>query len=222
MAQTGQGSPDIAPAAVYLEGVAKNLLHRFYGPGGPPWGTPLTRLEDLILAVPAALAEHLFALALTQQAQHVADAPDAYRQCPSCGQPLTCSDTHARSTNTRAGLARWAEPAAHCDHCRRDFFPQSRSLGIDQTELSPGLLRKVISVACRCRSFAEADEVLWELSGVRLGPKQIERLVHKVGQERVDERDALVRRFDELPLADKFSACCSPWRASPPTPTRAR
>jgi hypothetical protein len=205
MAQTGQGGPDIAPAAVYLEGVAKNLLHRFYGPDGPPWGTPLTRLEDLVLAVQAALAEHLFTLALARQADHLADAPDAYRQCPSCGQPLTYSATHARSTATRAGVARWAEPAAHCDDCRRDFFPQSRSLGIDQTELSPGLLRKVISTATRCRSFAEADDVLGELSGVRLGPKQIERLVHRVGQERVDERDAFVRRFDELPLADKFA-----------------
>jgi hypothetical protein len=123
MAQRGQGRPDIAPAAVYLEGVAKNLLQRFYGADGPPWGTALTRREDLILALQAALAQHLFPLALTQHAQHRAKAPEACRRCPSCGQPLTGAATRARSPKTRAGLAQGAEPAAHWDHCRRDFFP---------------------------------------------------------------------------------------------------
>lgn len=103
------------------------------------------------------------------------------------------------------GLARWAEPFAHCDHCRRDFFPQSRALGIDQSSLSPGFLRKVIATATRCRSFLDADDLLRELSGLDLGPKQIERLVHKIGQERVDERDEAVERFKQLPLAEKFA-----------------
>jgi hypothetical protein len=206
MAATGQSTPDVATVGVYLEGVAKNLLHQFYGAGGPDWGTPLSRLEGLILALQQALAQHLFTLALTQQAKQLPSAPEACRNCPSCGQPLTCSTSRPRSTNTRAGLARWAEPAARCDHCRRDFFPQSRSLGIDLSELSPGLLRKVISVGTRCRSFAEADELLQELLGLGLGPKHIERLIHRIGQERVDERDALARRFEELPLAEKFAA----------------
>ena len=202
MATTGQSTPDVAIAGVYLEGVAKYLLHKFYGPDGPPWGTPLTQIEDLILALQRALSQHCFTLALTQQAQRL---PDAGRLCPTCGQPLSFSDPRTRSANTRAGLACWQEPTAHCLDCRRDCFPQSRSLGIDLSEFSPGLLRKVISVGTRCRSFVEADDLLKELLGLSLGPKQIERLIHRIGQERVDERDALTQRFEELPLAEKFA-----------------
>jgi hypothetical protein len=102
-------------------------------------------------------------------------------------------------------LAQWTEPAGHCCHCRRDFFPQSRCLGIDQSEFSPALLKKVVSVGTRCRSFVEADELLLELSGLDLGAKQVERLIHKIGLERIDERDADIRRFEQLPLAEKFT-----------------
>lgn len=202
MATTGQSTPEVAVVGVYLEGVAKYLLHKLYGPDGPPWGTPLTQIEDLILALQRALSQHCFTLALTQQAQRL---PHAGRLCPTCGQPLSFSDPRTRSANTRAGLACWQEPAAHCLDCRRDCFPQSRSLGIDLSEFSPGLLRKVISVGTRCRSFVEADDLLEELLGLALGPKQIERLIHRIGQERVDERDAFTQRFEELPLAEKFA-----------------
>ncbi len=205
MADQGQGSPTIAGVAVYLEGVAKYLMGKLHGAAGPAWETSLTQLEDLILALQQTLAEHCFTLALTQHAQQLASGPEDRRQCPTCGQPLSCTDLQNRSTNTRAGLARWAEPFAHCDHCRRDFFPQSRALGIDQSSLSPGFLRKVIATATRCRSFLDADDLLRELSGLDLGPKQIERLVHKIGQERVDERDEAVERFKQLPLAEKFA-----------------
>jgi hypothetical protein len=205
MAAGGQQSPDVSEVDGYLKGVAKNLLEKFYGPDGPPWGTTLTQVEDLILALQQTLSQHCFTFALTRQAEQLADAPAACRQCPSCGQPLTCADSQPRSTLTRVGLARWGEPAGRCRHCRRDFFPQSRALGIDQSEFSPDLLRKIISVGSRCRSFAEADELLRELSGLDIGPKQIERLIHKIGQERIDERDAELRRFEELPLAEKFT-----------------
>src|SRR5436305_8993882 len=122
MAATGQSTPDVSAVGVYLEGVAKNLLLKLYGPDGPPWGTPLSQVEDLVLALQQALSRHCFSLALTWQAQRLPDAPEACRQCPSCSQPLCSFDPQHRSANTRAGLAQWQEPAAHCPHCRRDFF----------------------------------------------------------------------------------------------------
>jgi hypothetical protein len=205
MAEPGQGNPNIAVVDDYLEGVAKYLLGKLYGPGGPPWGTSLTQIEDLLLALQQALCQHCFSLALTRQAEQLPNTPEACRQCPSCQQPLSCADSQPRSTQTRAGLARWTEPVGHCSHCRRDFFPQSRALGIDQAEFSPGLLRKIISVGSRCRSFAEADDLLRDLSGLDIGPKQIERLIHKIGQERIEERDAAVQRFEQLPLPERFA-----------------
>jgi hypothetical protein len=204
MAHPGQATPDVAAVDGYLKGVAKSLLEKIYGQEGPPWGTPLTRLEDLILALQQALSRHCFTLALTRQADQLPTAPEASRHCPSCGHHLTVADSQSRCTTTRAGLACWQEPAAHCLFCRRDFFPQSRALGIDQAEFSPALLRQIISAGSRCRSFAEADDLLRELVGLDIGPKQVERLIHKIGQERVDERDAAVCRFEQLPLAERF------------------
>src|SRR5271156_5038320 len=99
MADQGQGSPTIAGVAVYLEGVAKYLVGKLYGAAGPTWGTSLTQLEDLILDLQQTLAEHCFTLALTQQAQQLTSGPEDHRHCPTCGQPLPCTDLQDRSTN---------------------------------------------------------------------------------------------------------------------------
>lgn len=205
MAQTGQSTPDIACVRVYLGGVAKYLLDKLYGPAGPPWGTSLSELEDRLGAMQQQLAADFFALALTLQAQQHPHAPAEFHTCPSCQQPLDCPDTQARSTRTGVGLAEWNEPEGYCSKCRRSFFPQSRSLGIEQSELAPSVLRKVISFGTRARSFAEASEALLDGPELAVKPKQIERLIHQVGQERVDERTALVERFERLPLVEKFA-----------------
>jgi hypothetical protein len=205
MAQTGQSTPDIACVRVYLGGVAKYLLDKLYGPAGPPWGTSLSELEDRLGAMQQQLAADFFALALNLQAQQHPHAPAEFHTCPSCQQPLNCPDTQARSTRTGVGLAEWNEPEGYCSRCRRSFFPQSRSLGIDQAELAPSVLRKVISFGTRARSFVEASEALLDGPELAVKPKQIERLIHQVGQERVDERTALVERFERLPLVEKFA-----------------
>jgi hypothetical protein len=205
MALTGQRTPDIADARVYLGGVAKYLVEKFYGPSGPPWGTSLSELEDLLFDVQQQVAADFFTLALTLQAQQHLHAPAEFHTCPSCQQPVNCLETQPRCTRTCVGLAEWNEPQGYCSRCRRSFFPQSRSLGIDQSELAPSVLRKVISFGTRSRSFAEASEALLDGPELTVKPKQVERLIHQIGQERVDERTALVERFQQLPLVEKFA-----------------
>ena len=205
MARTGQEGPEMESVAVYLQGVAKYLLGKFYGADGPPWGTSLSRLEDLVFSVQQSLAREFFTLALNLQAQQSSLAPDSLLRCPSCRLEISCSDSQARSLISRVGVAAWREPAAYCSVCRRSYFPQSRSLGIDQTGLAPSVVRKVISCGSRCRSFAETSDLLLELSGLDIDPKAVERLIHLVGQERVDERDRRTACFLALPLAEKFT-----------------
>jgi hypothetical protein len=205
MAQNGQSTPNIVCVRVYLSGVAKYLLDKLYGPAGPPWGTSLSELEDLLSDMQQQLAADFFALALNLQAQQHPHAAPEFHTCPSCQQVLPCSETQPRCTRTCVGLAEWNEPQAYCSRCRRSFFPQSRSLGIDQSELAPSVLRKVISFGTRSRSFAEASEALLDGPELSVKPKQVERLIHQVGQERVDERNALVERFEQLPLVEKFA-----------------
>jgi hypothetical protein len=41
----------LEPLQAYIEGVAKSLADRHYGPKWLPWGTPLAELEDLVTPV---------------------------------------------------------------------------------------------------------------------------------------------------------------------------
>jgi hypothetical protein len=93
------------------------------------------------------------------------------------------------------------------------FFPQSKSLGIDQSETSPALLQKITYAGTACRSFAEASATLHHLADVTVDPKQVERVSERIGAERVAEREAQTAAFQTLPLVEKFAV--PPGQAAP-------
>jgi hypothetical protein len=86
------------------------------------------------------------------------------------------------------------------------FFPQSRDLGIDLTSASPELQRVVVTFGADCSSFYAARDTLWTARRLDMAPKEIERICHRLGQEREAEQQALVARFEALPLAEKEAA----------------
>src|SRR5262249_58717858 len=85
------------------------------------------------------------------------------------------------------------------------FFPQSRSLGIDQREASPAVLEKIVYAGTASRSHAEASRFLEKLAGLVVDEKQVERVTRAIGEERLVERAAAVQAFQELPLVEKFA-----------------
>ena len=123
------------PAAVeqvqpYLEGVAKNLVDRLYGPEGPPWGTKMTELEDVVVAVRQALSENMLAQALQRQAQTAEHRPEPFQKCPGCeGAVAAQPDPEPRNVQTRGGEAAWEEPHLYCRKCRQAFFPSEQESG---------------------------------------------------------------------------------------------
>jgi hypothetical protein len=129
MARAKKRTPQVEEVRPYVEGVAKNLIDKLYGPDGPAWGTRLTEIEDLFVAIREVLSEQLLADALARQAAAQARAPAPYRTCPGCQQPLACDDSHERIVDTRAGEAAWAEPEGCCDRCRRSFSPSIQGSG---------------------------------------------------------------------------------------------
>jgi hypothetical protein len=129
MARTKKHTPQVEEVRPYLEGVAKNLVDKLYGPEGPAWGTRLTEIEALLLALRAVLTEEMLAQALARQAAAHMHSPDAYRRCPSCSEPLPCPEANPRLLRTDAGEARWSEPEGTCDRCRRAFFPSIQEPG---------------------------------------------------------------------------------------------
>ena len=133
MARSTKRSAKTEQVRAYVEGVAKNLVDKLYGPDGPPWGTTLTDIEDLLLEIRAVLTERMLDLSLARQAQALPQQPQSQRLCPSCQQPLDCPNANPRSVQTRAGAAQWSEPEGYCPRCRRAFFPSVAEPG-DRSE----------------------------------------------------------------------------------------
>ena len=129
MARANKRTPRVEEVRPYVEGVAKNLIDKLYGPDGPAWGTKLTEIENLLVAIREVLSERMLADALARQAAAHAKGPPAYRTGPSCQQPVACPGTNERIVETRAGEAEWAEPEGYCDRCRRAFFPSVQEPG---------------------------------------------------------------------------------------------
>src|SRR5438309_861674 len=118
MARAKKRTAKVEGVRPYVEGVAKNLIDKLYGPEGPPWGTKLTEIEDLFVAIREVLSEQMLTDALARQAAAQTQGPTPYRRCPGCQQPLVCADSNERLLETRAGDAAWAEPEGYCDRCR--------------------------------------------------------------------------------------------------------
>ena len=129
MVQAEQRPSQVEKGRPYVEGIAKHLIDSLYGPDGPAWGTKLTDIEDLFLAIREVLTQKMLADALARQAAAHAHAPTPHRLCPGCQQPLTCDDTNERIVQTSAGQAVWPEPQGYCDRCRRSFFPSVAESG---------------------------------------------------------------------------------------------
>lgn len=120
----------VEPVQAYIEGVATSLVDRIYGPRGLPWGTKLSELEDMVIAVREVLSEKMLARALERQAQGAEQRPEPLRNCPGCQRPVEDQpDPEPRNVQTRAGAAEWDEPHSYCRKCRQAFFPSKPKSG---------------------------------------------------------------------------------------------
>lgn len=74
-------------------------------------------------------------------------------------------------------------------------------MGIDvEATCTPAVERKAVAASNRAASFAEAHEQLLALAGISLGPKRINRIVQRIGNERVAERNKRLNEYENLPL----------------------
>src|SRR5215218_8925890 len=83
------------------------------------------------------------------------------------------------------------------------FFPQNRALGLDRTGFSPRVQQKLVHAGVNSPSFQQASRDLAALGDLTVAPKPIERLVHRIGRERIDRRDAAVAAHAGLPLMER-------------------
>ena len=110
MARAKKRTPKVEEVRPYVEGVAKNLVDKLYGPDGPAWGTKLTEIEDLLLALREMLTEKMLGDALARQASAQPRGPSAARTCLSgmsaaAGLPRH-QRTHPRYPRRRSRMGR--------------------------------------------------------------------------------------------------------------------
>jgi hypothetical protein len=123
MARAPINTDPIADIRLYLQGVAKYLVDRLYGPDGPVRGTSLTSLESTVSAVHVALAEQFLQEALSRQSLAYSQAAPDGVHCPGCQQPTLPRPPEPRVVRTDVGTAQWLEPHCYCPRCRKAFFP---------------------------------------------------------------------------------------------------
>jgi hypothetical protein len=121
MARPKDARPEVAANKAYLDGVAKTLVEKLFGPDGPPWGTTFEDLEELVVQLGQTVSREALRLALQKQA--AGPVPAEKQLCPGCQQPPQPGDSEPRILATRVGDAEWNEPSRFCTRCRRSFFP---------------------------------------------------------------------------------------------------
>jgi hypothetical protein len=126
MARSLTTRPAVDQHQPYLDGVAKNLADKLYGPAGPPRGTTFAELEELAVHLAQSLSREILTTILARQAMTQSVAAD---DCPTCGQAARPEDPVPRTVTTRVGEAAWDEPQRHCPRCRRSFFPSEPQPG---------------------------------------------------------------------------------------------
>ncbi len=117
----------------------------------------------------------------------------------SCGRPARYAGRKTKHFHTVLGVMRLSRAYYHCSECEAGFCPRDRALGMDDSSLSPALVRMTGAVGAAV-SFHEGSQLLWELAGVRLDPKCVERSAERLGAEVAQDERVVASPLDHSPL----------------------
>ncbi|MFV2065026.1 MAG: ISKra4 family transposase [Chloroflexota bacterium] len=108
-----------------------------------------------------------------------------------CGRQARYAGRRPKTFSTALGELTLSRAYYHCTACGSGVCPRDRALGMADTSLSPATTRMVGLVAAMV-SFAESSELMGELAGVPVDPKQVERTAEALGREIAqDERSVI-------------------------------
>jgi hypothetical protein len=124
------------------------------------------------------------------------------RQAPKAAWPVCgiyCQlHTNERTVISIDGPVPLTDLRGHFPKCRRAFSPLRETLGFNASELTPVLVHRMTRTAAKTPSSARAAIVMDESVGIPVSAKTIERIVHDLGQELTERRDADPRSDDAL------------------------
>lgn len=99
-----------------------------------------------------------------------------------CGEEARYAGRRSKTFTTVLGQMTVDRAYYWCEACNAGFCPRDRALGLQGTSLSAGMTR-MVGLASAMVSFAESSELMRELVGVPVDPKQVERMAEALGRE---------------------------------------
>ena len=111
--------------------------------------------------------------------------------CIGCGDPARYAGRRDKTFTSVLGDLTLGRAYYHCDACKAGFCPRDRALGLQDSSLSPGVLRMVGQVGALV-SFEEGHELLHDLAGLHVPTKHVERAAEALGREIAAEEKRVV------------------------------
>ena len=108
-----------------------------------------------------------------------------------CGKDARYAGRRSKTFTTVLGQMTLDRAYYLCEACNAGFCPRDRALGLQGTSLSAGMTR-MVGLASAMVSFAESSELMRELVGVPVDPKQVERAAEALGREIAEDEHDVV------------------------------
>jgi hypothetical protein len=108
-------------------------------------------------------------------------APREMIQC-ECGERMTSQGRRAKGLLTTLGAVPFRRSFYQCEQCRHSRFPDDERLDMVNTTYSPGV-RRLMARAGSQTQFEQAAEDLLCYAGLKLEPREIERVAEDVGRQ---------------------------------------
>lgn len=109
-----------------------------------------------------------------------------------CGGTAHYCDRRLKTFLTALGKITLSRAYYLCTSCRSGFCPRDHALGLRDSSLSPATLR-MVGLTAATVSFAETSELMWELAGLAIDPKRVERNAEALGREIArDEQQSVI------------------------------
>ena len=109
----------------------------------------------------------------------------------ACGAPARYVDRRAKTFTSVLGPLVLERAYYHCAACAEGFCPRDRALGLEDSSLSPGVVRMVGQVGATV-SFDEGHAFLRELAGVDVPTTHVERAAEALGREIAEDERRVV------------------------------
>ena len=108
-----------------------------------------------------------------------------------CGGEARFAGRRSKAFTTALGPLTLERAWYHCERCHNGFSPRDRTLGMEDTFLSPAALR-MIGIAAARTNFEGSSALLHELAGLAVAPKTVERHAEALGRKIADDEGRVI------------------------------